>query len=102
MTRGVDKVAGHGTPNDMAGALELSECPTIRKSLTVCNKMELIFLRRHKDEEVSGSTDFNNMQRPQLLQRCRQLHLHPRMISELSEEDLSKLRAAALDQLHTI
>jgi len=98
VTRGVDTVAGHGTPSDVAGVLELSECPTIRKSLAACNKMELIFLLRHKDEEASGCTDFNKMQRPQLLQRCRQLHLHPRMVSELSEEDLSKLRAAALDR----
>ena len=98
VTRDVDTVAGHGTPNDVAGALELSECPTIRKSLAACNKMELICLLSHKDEESSGSTDFNKMQRPQLLQRCRQLHLHPRMISELSELDLSKLRAATLDR----
>ena len=90
------------TTNDVTESQELNECPTIRKSLVPCNKMELIFLLRHKDEEASGSTDFNKMQRPQLLQRCRQLHLHPRMISELSEEDLSKLRAADREQLHTI
>jgi hypothetical protein len=41
---GVDTVAGHGTPNDVVGAQELSECPTIRKSIAACNKMELIFL----------------------------------------------------------
>ena len=57
-----------------------------------CNKLELIFLLRHNDEEARDSTDFNKMQRPELLQRCRQLRLNPRMISELSEEDLSKLR----------
>ena len=30
--QGLEEVAGHGTPNDVAGALELSECPTMRKS----------------------------------------------------------------------
>jgi hypothetical protein len=95
---GVDIVAGHGTPKDVAGAQELSECPTIRKSLAQCLKMELIFLLRHRDEEASGSTDFNKMSRDQLLQRCRQLRLKPRMISELPQEDLSKLREAALDR----
>ncbi len=32
VTRGADTVSGHGTPNDVAGAPELSVCPTIRKS----------------------------------------------------------------------
>jgi len=66
---GVDTVAGHGTPKDVAGAQELSECPTIRKSLAQCLKMELIFLLRHRDEEASGSTDFNKMSKDELLQR---------------------------------
>ncbi len=95
---GVDTVAGHGTPKDVAGAQELSECPTIRKSLAQCLKMELIFLLRHRDEEASGSTDFNKMSKEALLQRCRQLGLKPRMISELPQDDLSKLRVAALDR----
>ena len=37
VVRGVDTVAGHGTPNVVAGAQELSECPTIRKNLIACN-----------------------------------------------------------------
>ena len=87
VVRGVDTVGGHETPNDVSEVQEFNEYPTIRKILPTCNKLEFIFLLRHYDEQTIDSTDFNKIQRPELLQKCRKLRLNPCVISQLSQEE---------------